>query len=119
MIKTYDIGLHTLATSECQDLASIFEERDRQNVAGMTKLYDKSIYDIQRYIQWPEINLEDEHPVSFAFFQELKDRSERTKVEVIVKEVISKEYIQEYIIKSWRESPDAGEHYGHCTRDRP
>ena len=29
VIKTYDINLHTLATSECQELASIFEERDR------------------------------------------------------------------------------------------
>ena len=34
----------------------------------MMELYEKSIYDIQRYIQWPEINFEDEHLVSFAFF---------------------------------------------------
>ena len=50
VIKTYDISLHTLATSECQGLASIFEERARQNLAGMMELYEKSIYDIQRYI---------------------------------------------------------------------
>ena len=94
VIKTYGISLHTLTTSEYQELASIFEERGRQNLAGMMELYEKSIYDIQRYIQWPEINLEDEHLVSFAFFQELKDRCERIKVEVQAKEVISKEDIQ-------------------------
>ena len=55
MIKTYDLSLHTLATSECQELASIFEEKARQNLAGMMELYEKSIYDIQRYIQWPKI----------------------------------------------------------------
>ena len=65
----------------------------------MMKLYKKSIYDVQIYIQWPEINFEDEHPVSFSFFQELEDRYERIGVEVQVKEVISKEYIQELLIK--------------------
>ena len=30
MIKTYDIRLHTLATSECQELASKFEEKARK-----------------------------------------------------------------------------------------
>ena len=29
VIKTYDIILHTLATSECQELGSRFEERAR------------------------------------------------------------------------------------------
>lgn len=69
VIMRYDISLHTLATIECKDLASRFEENTRQNLAGMMDLYEKSIYDIQRYIQWHEINLEDEHPVTFAFFQ--------------------------------------------------
>ena len=50
VIKTYDINLHTLATSECQELASIFEGWDWQNLVGMMDLYEKSIYDIQRYI---------------------------------------------------------------------
>jgi hypothetical protein len=71
VIKTYDISLHALDTSESQELASIFEERARYNLAGMMELYEKSIYDIQRYIQWPEINFENEHPVPFGFFQEL------------------------------------------------
>ena len=75
--------MHTLAKSECQELASIFEERDRQNLARMMELYEKSIYDIHRFIQWPEINFEDEHTVSFSFFQELKERYERIKVEVL------------------------------------
>ena len=57
VIKSYDISLHTLDTTECQDLASRFEENARQNLAGMMDLYEKSIYDIQRYIQWAKINL--------------------------------------------------------------
>ena len=96
VIKTYAISLHTLDTSE---LASIFEERARQNLAGMMELYEKTIYDIQIYISWPEINFKDEHPVSFAFFQELEDIYERIKVEVQAKEVISKDDIQEILIK--------------------
>ena len=46
----HDINLHTLATTECQDLASRFEENARQNLGGMMVLYEKYIYDIQRYI---------------------------------------------------------------------
>jgi hypothetical protein len=38
LIKNYDISLHTLATTECQDLASRFEENTRQNLAGMMDL---------------------------------------------------------------------------------
>ena len=49
-IKSYDIRVHTLDTTECQDLASRFEENAKQNLAGMMDLYDKSIYEIQRYI---------------------------------------------------------------------
>ena len=65
----------------------------------MMELYEKSIYDVERYIHRPEINFRDEHPFSFSFFQELEDRYERIKVEVQAKEVISKEYIQELLIK--------------------
>ena len=65
----------------------------------MMELYEKSIYDIQRYIQWLEINFEDEHPVSFAFFQELEDKYEMIKAEVQAKEVISKDDIQEFLVK--------------------
>ena len=46
VIKTYDISLHALAISECQKLASRFEERARQNLLGMMELSEKSIYDI-------------------------------------------------------------------------
>lgn len=99
LIKTHEINVHTLDTSECQELASIFEEKARQNLAGMMELYEKTIYDIQRYIHWPEINFEDEHPVPFSFFQELEDRFEKIKAKVQAKEVISKEYIQELLNK--------------------
>ena len=50
VIKSYDISVHTLASTKCQDLASRFEENTRQNIVGMMDLYEKSIYDIQRYI---------------------------------------------------------------------
>ena len=99
-VKYYYIRLHTLATNECQELASKFEEKVRQSLAGMMDVYEKSIYDVQRYIQWPEINFRDEHSISFAFFQELKDKYEMTKVEVQAKEVISKDDIQEFLVKS-------------------
>ena len=96
VIKSYSNNLHTLATNECQELTSRFEENARQNIAGMMDLYEKSIYDIQRYIQWPEINFRDEHLASFSFFQVLQDRYERIKVEVQEKEVISKELFKNF-----------------------
>ena len=39
--KTYDISLHTLDTSQCQELASRFGERARQNLVGIMELYEK------------------------------------------------------------------------------
>ena len=41
VIKTYDIILHTLATSECQEITSRFEAKARRNLAGMMELYEK------------------------------------------------------------------------------
>ena len=55
-INVYDIRLHTLATNECQELASKFEERARQSLAGMMDVYDRSVQEVQKYLQWPEIN---------------------------------------------------------------
>ena len=60
----------------------------------MMDLYEKSIYDIQRYIQWPKINFEDEHLAPCALFKQLEDSHEKIKAEVRAKEVISKEDIQ-------------------------
>ena len=93
-IKYYDIKLHTLARNECQELASKFEEKVRQSLVGMMDVYEKSIYDVQRYLQCPNINFRDEHPISFEFFQELEDKYEMIEVEVQAKEVISKDDIQ-------------------------
>ena len=70
-----------------------------QSLAGMMDVYDRSIQDVQKYLQWPEINFRDEHPISFSFFQELKDTYEVVKVEVQSKEFISKEGIQEFLVK--------------------
>ena len=98
-VKTYESRLHTLATNECHELDSKFEEKERQSLAGMVDVYEKSIYDVQRYLQWPEINFKDEHLVSFSFFQELEEKYEMIKAEVQVKEVISKDDIQEFLVK--------------------
>ena len=46
IVKAYDIILHTLATNECQELASKIEEKARQSLAGMMDVYEKSIYDV-------------------------------------------------------------------------
>ena len=78
-VKAYDIRFHTQATNECQELASKFEERARKSLVGMMDVYQKYIQDVQRYLQWPEINFRDEHPISFAFFQELEYKYEMTK----------------------------------------
>ena len=48
---------------------------------------------IQKYLQWHTINFQDEHPIHFDFFQELKDTHEFFKADVQSKEFISKEDI--------------------------
>lgn len=48
--KSYDIIVYSMATEECQGLASRFEENARKDLAGMMDLYEKSTYDIHRYI---------------------------------------------------------------------
>ena len=55
-IKAYDIRLHTLATNECHAIDSKFEEKVKKSLAGMMNIYDKLVQDIQKYIQWLEIN---------------------------------------------------------------
>ena len=62
-------------------------------------VYDKLVYNVQRYLQWLEINFKYEHPISFSFFQEIEDKYEMNKAEVQVKEVISKDDIQEFLVK--------------------
>ena len=79
VIKSYDIGFHTLATSECQELASKFEEKARQNLVGMMELYDKSIYNIQRCVQWTEINLEMNTQFLFPFSKSSKTNMKRSR----------------------------------------
>ena len=72
----------------------MFEERERKSLEGMMDVYDQLVKDVQIYLQWPEINFKDEHPIFFSFFQELEDKYEMTKVDVHAKEVISKDEIQ-------------------------
>lgn len=40
-IKAYDIILYALATNECQELDSKFEEKVKQSLVGMMNVYDK------------------------------------------------------------------------------
>ena len=65
----------------------------------MMDLYEKTTHDIQRYIQWPEINFEDNHPVSITMFEEIEKDFERVKGEDQTKKEISVEDIQELLVK--------------------
>ena len=85
LVKSYDITVYTMAMEECQDLASWFEENARKDLAGMMDLYEKNTYDIQRYIQWPEINFEENHPLPITVFEEIERDFERVKAEVQAK----------------------------------
>ena len=67
------------------------------------KVYTGNFQYMQKDIQWLEINLQDEQPVPFSFFQKLENEYESIKVEVQAKELISKEYIQELLIKPNKE----------------
>jgi hypothetical protein len=80
--KSYDITVYSMAMEECQDLASRFEENARKYLARMMDLYEKTTYDIQRYIQWPEINFKENHPVPITVFEEIKKDFESVKAEV-------------------------------------
>ena len=97
-----------MVIEECQDLASRFKENDRKDLEEMMELYEKSTYDIQRYIQWPEINFEDEHPIPISLFEQIESDFEKVKVEVQAKEEFSKEDIQELLMKPLME-------YSHYT----
>ena len=55
-----------------QDLASRFKENARKYFAGMMDLYEKTTYDTQRYISWPEINFEENHRVPITVFEEVE-----------------------------------------------
>ena len=72
-VKSYDITFYSTATKECQDLASQFEENARKDLAGMMDLYEKSTYDIQRYIQWPEINFKEDDLVPITMFEQIEE----------------------------------------------
>ena len=57
-INTYNIRVHTLDTNEYQEIASKFEDKAKQSLVGMMSFYDKSVQDVQKYVQWPEINFQ-------------------------------------------------------------
>ena len=94
LVKSYDITMYSMATKECQDLASRFEENARKDLVGMMDLYEKSTYDKQKYIKWPEINFEEDHPFPITLFEQIEKDLEKVKAEVQIKEEFSIEYIQ-------------------------
>ena len=98
-VKSYDITVYSMATEECEDLAFQFEENARKDLAGMMDLYEKSTYDIQRYIQWPKINFEEDHLVPITVFEQIEKDFEKIKEEVQIKEECSIEDIQELLVK--------------------
>ena len=57
IIKAYDIKLHSLATNECQELASKFEEKFKQSLAEIMRVYKDNLQEMQKDIQWLEINI--------------------------------------------------------------
>ena len=61
-------------------------------------LFRSTTYDIQRYIQWHEINFEENHPVPITVFEEIKKDFEKVKVEVQAKKEFSVEDIQELLV---------------------
>ena len=62
-------------------------------------LYEKPTYDIQRYVQWLEINFEEDHPVPITVFKQIEKAFEKVKVKVQVKKEFSMEDIQELLVK--------------------
>ena len=46
------------------------------------KVYIKIVQDIQKDVQWPMINLQDEQMMPFSFFQKLEDEYEYVKEEI-------------------------------------
>ena len=62
-------------------------------------LYEKITYDIQRYIQWLEVNFKEDHPIPITVFEEIEKNFERVKEEVQVKKEFSVDDIQKLLIK--------------------
>ena len=69
-LKSYDIMPHTLATNECQELGSKFEEKVKLSIVGIMKICTSNIQEMQRDVQWPEIDLQQKKPMTFSFFSE-------------------------------------------------
>ena len=65
----------------------------------MMDLYEKTTYDIQRYIKWLEINFEENHPFPITVFEEIEKDFKRVKAEVQAKKEFSVEDIQELLVK--------------------
>ena len=62
------------------------------------KIYTSNIQEMQRNVQWLEIDLQQEKPMTFSFFEKLENEYEAIKVEVRVNDMISMEAIQKFLI---------------------
>ena len=65
----------------------------------MMDLYENITYDIQRYIQCPEINFKENHSVPITMFEEIEKDFERVKAQVQTKKEFSVEDIQELLVR--------------------
>ena len=98
-LKSYDISLHTLATHECQEIDSKFEEKVKQSIAGIIKIYTSNIQEMQKNVQWLEMDLQHKQPMTFSFFYKLEKEYEAINAEVWAKNMILMEEIQKFLIK--------------------
>ena len=92
-----------MATHECQEIASKFEEKVKQIIVGIMKIYTSNVKEMKRNVQWPKINLQQEKPMTFVFFQKLEKECEVVRAEVQEKDMISMEEIQKFLIKLTKE----------------
>ena len=67
------------------------------------KIYTSNIQEMQKNVQWPKIDLQQEKPMTFSFFQNLENEYEAIKVEVQVKDMIFMEEIQKFLIQPEKE----------------
>ena len=67
------------------------------------KIYTSNIQEMQRNVQWLEVDLQQEKPMTFSFFHKLEKEYEAIKAEVRAKEMISMEEIQKFLIKPVKE----------------
>lgn len=67
------------------------------------KIYISNIQEMQRNVQWPEIDLQQDQQMTFSFSEKLEKEYEIIKAEIRVKDMISMEEIQKFLMKLAKE----------------